>query len=572
MKYHHGCSKKAKTNQLPGNIGEDHAFKSQEEKLARVEHLAGLAIKRVREVYGPKSCRREIREIRNVLKQYKKVLRLREEGRSCSQIGNAVGLHRTTVQSWIRGSVPRRIAKWTVGVAGERPSRLRVIRSTRLDMAFVLGVFMGKGGKLPQAEDIDDTPLQTRLKGAIASLHDFPSIDANLFNELIREHGVLMGYLKDVASERGSSRNILKMPWHHLLTKEERRAFLEGFMGATHWRMCKSKVGIHFCRGRDEQTINFVALMLTEYEIYPVVTQKGLSIRDPGDLLRLKDSALFRYNGSFDLLVRYCQRWFGANPKLRATPAEYRDFMSAYELAVSKGEARQLSQFLRDYRRRHSNLNRFSEKYIRAWIGGDVPRSVKRLSEIFKAARMFLDEATREEIGECVYQKITFRRNCSLHQLEEIILNAIGYLPAPDSSLTTLREFFKRIAPNGLSSPRELLSLLSLGYIPRRQEIILEHFPSFSDDRDPDTKASHAKTKTDIEPAEYVRNWCKNNGATDLVGSYEGSLVLAVKEALREGKDPNEVLKRRVRRIRDRQARFSKQPLPPRGSYSVVKF
>jgi hypothetical protein len=245
-------------------------------------------------------------QLDHAFEAYKQVFELSRSGLGMGEIARKTGSDPYTANSWLTGThIPIAISRIDPASRPGTVSPVDIPRGESADFAYLLGVYAAVSEASGKTDKfvINHTEAAVARKVARAFKDAFKkdaatrkrTIKDTAYHQVSFYSKLLTDHISNVT--QGNTR----LPWEHLVNREERLAFLQGFLaftGSVTYRKQESKSGtikspiVHVEKRRNPGLVRDVAVLLTDFGIAPTLRNDKLRIEDKGSLEILRQEGI----------------------------------------------------------------------------------------------------------------------------------------------------------------------------------------------------------------------------------------------------------------------------------------
>ncbi|MCB0330554.1 MAG: hypothetical protein KDD70_12845, partial [Bdellovibrionales bacterium] len=334
----------------------------------------------------------------------------------------------------------------------------------------------------------------------------------------------LIEYLSEITAAN------TQVPWRHLVTRGEQRAFLQGVIDFSRSTFSVNSGEVRLTRKAEDGLLSEIAAVFSRFGIDPRVKSSGriqyLNITSKGDLQLLLDEGIV-------------QREEHREPLLKIIEAADSEFYSAeqFEEAVQRLKNIQRGETAEGIARELGSSwgqPKLTGHIIKKWRSREsLPRAYTRRSEIDSAEHEFMTPERIKDVRETLLFRISDGEVASPMKMAEAISGWIGGE--------------KRLERFSGVSAQKIHGILEHAYWPTEQEYgqILELLGASPHD---EGVAEGFFPPSDSE----IQEWFRGTKLWGLVMSYSGACALEAAKAMKEGTNPKAAVMKRLEIIRER--------------------
>lgn len=373
--------------------------------------------------------------IEQTFARYTRALLLQTAGVSLRDIEQ--GERRRIPHGWFSGGVPALIHQYDPGTSLHSSKAIVLNPTATRERAYVLGAFAAVSGSGSTSETIGFSDKGGEsLKELQSNLQKGFGLDVNIYNELRGETEWSRiainrkAFSQFMACETDNNR---QLSWRHLLTTEDRRSFLRGFMTFSGIASELPRSGMRIRKGDGEPLIKEIAIVFKREGIFPKVEtgkMPGLGLRDTVELEKLLSRDLIPESPLRDSIEKHLE---ATSNQRSYTPEEYHRVLQIAESLADRGPVTVAAiQGVLSRSQQGSEISSFA---ITRWLSGKKPASAIRAAD--------LDEIELELEAKGVFREVALdvaeqarSTNYNVHHVVRLLSGFAG----SDESLARIAE------------------------------------------------------------------------------------------------------------------------------------
>ncbi|MGA1191375.1 MAG: hypothetical protein ACO3XO_03735 [Bdellovibrionota bacterium] len=456
-------------------------------------------------------------QVKQTFARYTRALLLHQAGVSHRDIEQ--GERHRIPQGWFSGGVPALIHQYDPEPASYQAKELTLNPDMTRERAYVLGAFAAVAGSGSSCETISfyDKGAES-LNELKHNLKDGLGLDVRIYSEMRAETDQAewrrialnrKAFTQFIACETDNNRHL---SWRHLLTSEDRRSFLRGFITFTGIGTDFPRSGMRIRKGDGEQLMKEIAVVFKREGIFPKVEtgkMPGIGIRDRVELEKLISKDLIPESPLRDSIEKYLE---ATKNRRSYTPEQYHRVLHIAESLADRGPVT-VSAIQKVLTGSPQSVE-ISSFAIMRWLDGKKPSSALRTAELEVVEQNLEERGVFREVALDIAQKAR-SVNYNVHGVVQMLSDFAG----GDDALAKIAEIrVKDITDfsegKRVPTPQQYKAILASVGLRLDDDFQLGMFPPSSRD---------------------IAEQLKGNKNAPLAATYAASLTYAAERAFRRG-------------------------------------
>ena len=374
-------------------------------------------------------------QIEQTFARYTRALVVHQAGVSLRDIEQGEG-HRIP-QGWFSGGIPALIHQYDPGTSLHSSKAIVLNPSMTRERAYVLGAFaaVSVSGSTSETIGFSDKGGES-LKELQSNLQKGFGLDVNIYKELRGETEWSRiainrkAFSQFMAYETDNNR---QLSWRHLLTSEDRRSFLRGFLTFSGVAADLPRGGMRIRKGDGEPLIKEIAIVFKREGIFPKVEtgkMPGLGLRDTVELEKLLSRDLIPDSPLRDSIEKHLEV---TSNQRSYTPEEYHRVLHIAESLADRGPVTVAA--IQGVLSRSQQSSEISSFAITRWLSGKKPASAIRAADLDAIELQLEAKGVFREVALDVAEQVR-STNYNVHHVVRLLSSFAG----GDESLARIAE------------------------------------------------------------------------------------------------------------------------------------